>query len=96
MHAFRRWTAGLVSRVDWMVSQVENHEALAESAIRDVQRAAARARVQLGRVRQDGSTLRRRRDEEAEAAMTGRPRTDRGTPQLIHWVKLGVLPVASP
>ena len=43
MERFRTWTAGLISRVDWMVSQVENHEALAQSAIRGARARAAGA-----------------------------------------------------
>jgi phage shock protein A len=43
-----------------MVSRIENHEALAGSAIRDVRRAAARATVQLRRVRADGARQRER------------------------------------
>ncbi|MDJ0865832.1 MAG: PspA/IM30 family protein [Myxococcota bacterium] len=74
MERFRSWTAGLISRVDWMVSQVENHEALAQSAIRDVRRAAARARVQLARVRADGERQRRERAEQHEAEHTWRER----------------------
>lgn len=70
-HSFR---AGLVSRVDWMVSQVENHEALAESAIRDLQRHAARAKVQLARVHADGRQLEARRDEAREAEGSWRER----------------------
>jgi hypothetical protein len=69
MHRLRVWTASLLSRVDWMVSQIENHEAVARSAIEDVRQAAARAKVQLARVRQDGEALRKRvaeqRQEEA-------------------------------
>ena len=58
MNRLRHWSASLVSRVDWMVGMVENHEALAESAIRDLGRHAARAKVQMGRVRSDGQRLR--------------------------------------
>ena len=53
MHTIRLWTATLASRVDAMVSRIENHEALAESAIRDVRRAAGRASVQLRRMRRE-------------------------------------------
>ncbi|MCG8592487.1 MAG: PspA/IM30 family protein [Proteobacteria bacterium] len=74
---FRRWTASLVSRVDWMVTQVENHEALVDAAIRDVRRAAARAKVQLGRVRQDGQRLRERLAQEEEAVIQWRERAQR-------------------
>ena len=58
MQRIRLWTASLVSRVDGMVTRIENHESLAASAIRDVRQAAARATVQLRRVRADGSRLR--------------------------------------
>jgi len=74
MHRVRGWTAGLISRIDWMVTQVENHESLAASAIREVQQNAARARVQLGRVRRDGEALRCRAAEAREGATTWRDR----------------------
>lgn len=63
MKTIRRWTAGIVSSFDWVISQVENHEALVTSAIQDVQEAGARAKVQLSRVRRDGESLRRRLTE---------------------------------
>jgi phage shock protein A len=74
MQRLRIWTTSLISRIDWMVGQVENHEAIALGAIREVQQAAARARVQLGKVRRDGERLRARRAEEAEAGFTWRER----------------------
>jgi phage shock protein A len=67
MQRIRLWTASLVSRVDGMVTRIENHEALATSAIRDVRQAAARATVQLRRVRADGSRLREELDARREA-----------------------------
>lgn len=77
MNRWRHWSAGLVSRVDWMVSMVENHEALAESAIRDLQRHAARAKVQMGRVAADGKQLRTRADRERENERAWRERARR-------------------
>lgn len=74
MQRWKQWTTSLVSRVDWMVSQVENHEAVAKSAIRDVRRAAARARVQLTRVRADGEELARNHAEQREAERLWRER----------------------
>ncbi len=74
MQRLKQWTTSLVSRVDWMVSQVENHEAVAKSAIRDVRRAAARARVQLTRVRGDGEALARQRAEQRESERLWRER----------------------
>ena len=67
MQRIRLWTASLVSRVDGMVSRIENHEALAASAIADVRRAAARATVQLRRVRADGVRQRTQLRELREA-----------------------------
>ena len=74
MQRIRLWTASLVSRVDSMVTRIENHESLAQSAIRDVRRSAARARVQLRRVRGDGNRIRERLDAEANAETTWRER----------------------
>jgi phage shock protein A len=74
MQRIRLWTASLVSRVDSMVTRIENHESLAQSAIRDVRRSAARARVQLRRVRADGARIRERLETEANAEATWRER----------------------
>jgi len=59
MSHFRRWTAGVVSRVDWLVTRVENHEALADSTLLDMRRALARAQARMARVERDGEALRR-------------------------------------
>lgn len=76
MQTLKLWTAALVARIDGMATRIENHEALAQSAIQDVRRASARARVQLRRVRQDGDRLRTQLGEarEAEAAWRDRAR----------------------
>jgi len=76
MQRIRLWTTSLVSRMDGMVSRIENHEALAQSAIRGVRQAAARANVQLRRVREDGARQRARLEElrGAEAAWRDRAR----------------------
>ncbi|MFK7896998.1 MAG: PspA/IM30 family protein [Myxococcota bacterium] len=77
MNRLRHWSASLISRVDWMVGMVENHEALADSAIRDLGRHAARARVQMGRVRADGKRLRARLGDERDALVAWRERARR-------------------
>jgi len=74
MKMIKRWTTGLFSRVDWMVSQVENHEALINSALRSARESTARAKVQLGRVRKDGDLLRQRILSEEEAFTRWRER----------------------
>ncbi|MDC0358600.1 PspA/IM30 family protein, partial [Oligoflexia bacterium] len=67
MKTIRRFTSSILASFDWMVTQVENHEALVNSAIREVQAAQSRASVQLKRVQQDGKNMRRRAIEIKEA-----------------------------
>jgi phage shock protein A len=55
---FRRVSSGLVASIDRVIGQVENHEALVESTLKEVRRGAARAQVSLSRVRRDGEGLR--------------------------------------
>ncbi|MCB0336427.1 MAG: PspA/IM30 family protein [Bdellovibrionales bacterium] len=70
MNMFKRWTTSVCASFDWMVSQVENHEALVASALREMQQAGAKARAQLKQVQRDGQTMRKRllELEELEAA----------------------------
>jgi phage shock protein A len=63
MGYLKRWTSTVTSTVDGWVARLENHDALVDAALADLQRTNARARVQLTRVRRDGEALRRRRDE---------------------------------
>lgn len=74
MKVIKKWTSGIFSRVDWMVSQIENQEALINSALRESRESMARAKVQLGRVRQDGKKLQQRLQEEQQAAARWRER----------------------
>lgn len=74
MRHLKRWTTGVMSRIDTFVSQVENHEALVNEALKDLQQATARARVQLKRVREDGERLRRQLAEQREQAERWRER----------------------
>lgn len=60
MSLFRRISATLTSSVDRAVSKVENHDAIVNAALRDTQKAAARSRVRLERVRKDGHALKNR------------------------------------
>ncbi len=60
MSLFQRITATITSSVDNAVSKVENHDAIINAALKDTQRAAARSRVRLERVRRDGSGLKTR------------------------------------
>ncbi len=77
MSKLKRLSATLFTRIDHMVSQVENHDAVIESAVRDIRQAAARARVRLARVQRDGDKLRERLSElkTGESAWTRRARS---------------------
>lgn len=68
MKAMKRITTSLFANFDWAVTQIENHEALVNAALREIQHAGAKARVQINRVRQDGERMRRRLTEQRQAA----------------------------
>ena len=53
----KRWDTTIVSNFDTVMNQVENHQAIAESTIRAMQRTAAKAQVKLSRVRSDGRSM---------------------------------------
>ena len=77
MARIKRWTHGFVASIDSMIVQVENHEALASSALCDLEQGVARSKVQLMRVERDGRALRQALDEEREAALRWRDRARR-------------------
>ena len=58
MKTIRRFASGIFASVEWLADQVENHEALVTAAIRDVEKATARANVQFKRVQLDGKRMR--------------------------------------
>ena len=74
MKTLKRWTTGIFSRVDWAVSQIENQEALINSALKESREAVARAKVQMGRVRQDGNRLQQALQAEESNVMRWRSR----------------------
>lgn len=59
MNLFQRITTTLTSKVDSIVSHVENHDAVVDAALRETQAAAAKARVRLTRIQKDGAQMRR-------------------------------------
>ncbi len=61
MSLIRRISTSISTSVDRAVSRVENHDAIINAALRDTQRAAARSRVRLERVRRDGHNLKARK-----------------------------------
>ncbi|HVY30655.1 MAG TPA: PspA/IM30 family protein [Polyangiaceae bacterium] len=77
MARIKRWTHGFVASIDNMIVQVENHEALATSALRELEQGVARSKVQLGRVERDGRTIVQALADEREAAERWRDRARR-------------------
>ena len=67
MNPFRRLKATITAQFGDFLDQIENHEAVADALIREVERSAAKARVQLRRVKDDGERLGRRVRELGEA-----------------------------
>jgi len=76
MSIFKRLSATFTSRMDNMVSQIENHDAVVDVAIKESRHATAKAKVRLARVRHDGEQLRRKITElrTAERQWTHRAR----------------------
>lgn len=74
MSIFKRLSATMFSQMDRVVSEIENHDAIIEAAVRDNQRALAKARVRFNRLRADGRRLQERLDhlKEAEQQWTRR------------------------
>ncbi len=60
MSLINRIYATMTARVDRVVGEMENHDAIIEAAIRDNQRALARAKVRLNRLQADGGRLKQR------------------------------------
>ena len=77
MTRWKRWTSGFMASIDSVITQVENHEAQVASALRELERGAARSKVQLLRVERDGAALRNSLNGEREAAERWRERAKR-------------------
>jgi phage shock protein A len=77
MAHIKRWTHGIVASIDSMIVQVENHEAQATSALKDLEQGVARSKVQLMRVERDGRALATALDQEREASARWRERAKR-------------------
>lgn len=60
MQLFKRISSTVLSSVDRAVSQVENHDAVIASMLKDLQHAAAETKVRLRRVEQDGIKMHKR------------------------------------
>lgn len=63
MNFIRRWTTSISSSFEWVINQVENHDAVVSATIRDMQVAGSKAKAQLFRVQKDGERMRKRTTE---------------------------------
>src|SRR5689334_7643213 len=79
MGYFGRFTSGVVARIDELIARVENHEALADAALCELQSATARGQARHARVRRDGDALRKALAGEQQAVTQWRERALRQT-----------------
>jgi phage shock protein A len=70
MNIIQRITATLNHTVSNVVTQVENHDAVVEAALKDSHNTAAKARVRLTRLIRDGETMRQRQKTLQQAEIT--------------------------
>ena len=68
MSIFRRLQATISASLDNAVSQVENHDAVVEAALKDARAAAARARVRLARVQKEEANMRTKLESRSRAS----------------------------
>ncbi len=60
MSIFKRLSATMKSHVNQIVGEIEDHDAVIESAIRSAHQAVARSRVRLAQMNSDGGRMRRK------------------------------------
>ncbi len=66
----KQWVASVTASFDEFVSKIENHEAVAESVIADVRKAAARLRSQRSRLQSELARTRTNAERARQAATT--------------------------
>lgn len=81
MGMIHRFTTTISSSFDWVINQIENHEALVNSAIRDATISCAKAQAQHERVKKDGAKMRAKLAELQQAILTWEERAKRSSEQ---------------
>lgn len=74
MSLFKRLSATLVSRIDQVVGEIENHDAVIQAALNDMRRKIAEARVRLAQVQRETERLQRDADTQQQTARRWRER----------------------
>ncbi|MFP4611085.1 MAG: PspA/IM30 family protein [Thiohalophilus sp.] len=74
MSIFKRLSTTLVSRIDQVVGEIENHDAVVQATLDDMRKKVAEARVRLGQVHREETRLREQIREQQENAERWRKR----------------------
>ncbi len=74
MSIFKRLSATLVSRIDHVVGEIENHDAVIQATLSDRQKKIAEAKVRLGQVRSEQQQLKNQLQKQQENVLLWRKR----------------------
>jgi len=74
MSIFKRLSATLVSRIDHVVGEIENHEAVIQATLSDRQKKVAEAKVRLGQVRSEQQQLKHQLQKQQDNILLWRKR----------------------
>jgi phage shock protein A len=74
MSIFKRLSATLVSRIDQVVGEIENHDAVIQVTLDDMRKKVAEAKVSLGQMRREEAHLKRQLEEQQKSAQQWRQR----------------------
>lgn len=81
MNGMKRLTLSIRAKLDQVLSEVENHEALAQSALKELHESIASARVGLCRVERDEARLHKQKEDAQTSAKRWRERAKRESDQ---------------
>ncbi len=74
MSIFKRLSATLVSRIDQVVGEIENHDAVVQVTLQDMRKHIAEAKVRLGQVHRERARLKQQIEAQQEDAGRWRER----------------------
>lgn len=74
MSILKRLSTTLVSRIDHVVGEIENHEAVIQANLNDMRKKIAEAKIRLGQIRRDEERLTQQIKEQANNAQRWRER----------------------
>ncbi len=74
MSIFKRLSATLVSSIDQVVGEIENHDAVVQASLNDMRKKVAEAKVRLGHVRREGAQLKQQIQEQQQNTQRWRQR----------------------